>query len=159
MPSHTPGYDTSMVSITINDCHVHIRHDLFNFLIQLRRHGQTDPLWVDAISISQPDIVEKGQQVAIIGDIFRQARNVLIWVGQHAGASESLFQPWLCPPRTCPVIPPKFKDSKVKSKLWRVADKMVHITPEQQYHRFQVWLVFLRRLYWQRPYWQRLWTI
>lgn len=152
--SYTWGDDTSTTSITINGAQVHIRHNLFDFLIQLRRHGQIDPLWVDAISISQTDIVEKGQQVAIIGDIFRQARRVLIWVGQHADESESLFQQWLCPPRTCPVIPSKFKDSKVNSKLWRVANKMVHITPEQQYHRFEVWLAFLRR-----PYWQRLWII
>ena len=152
--SYTWGDDTSTTSITINDAQVHIRHNLFDFLIQLRRHGQIDPLWVDAVSISQTDIVEKGQQVAIIGEIFRQARRVLIWVGQHADDSESLFQPWLCPPRTCPVIPSKFKDSRVNSKLWWVANKMVHITPEHQYHRFEVWLAFLRR-----PYWQRLWII
>ena len=152
--SYTWGEDTSTIPITINDTPVPIRHNLFDFLTQLRRHGQLAPLWVDAISISQTDCVEKSQQVAIIGDIFRQARSVLMWVGQHAHDSESLFKPWLCPPRTCPVIPKEFERSKVNSKLWWIANKQIHITPEQQFRRFEVWLAFLRR-----SYWTRLWII
>ena len=152
--SYTWGSDTSTNTITINDTTVQIRHNLFNFLLQLRSHSQRDPLWVDAISISQTDLVEKGQQVSIIGEIFRAARSVLIWVGTHSHDSHFLFQPWLCPAHTSPVVPPKFRDSKINSAIFPFFNKQVHISPPQQQQRFHVWMDFLKR-----EYWGRLWII
>ncbi|GAW19541.1 hypothetical protein ANO14919_090290 [Xylariales sp. No.14919] len=54
-------------------------------LIQLRRPLQTRTLWIDAICIDQgADAVataERNQQVAIMGDVYRSARGVIVWLG------------------------------------------------------------------------------
>ena len=72
-----------------------IRKNLHDFLVQLRAKlvaPQTRVLWIDALSISQNQLVEKGQQVAMIGDIFSQAERVLVWLGNHADNSELVFR-------------------------------------------------------------------
>lgn len=143
--SYTWGDDTSTTTITFDNTHVNIRHNLVNALRQLRRHGQTTPLWIDALSIDQTNLTEKGQQVAMIGDIFRGAQKILVWVGTHANDSETLFQPWLCPSRACPVVPPD-----QNAKLWKVFNKQVHIPSDQQLRRFSAWQAFFRRPYWRR---------
>lgn len=48
------------------------------------RHEASDGsirLWADAICINQNDLDEKGQQVQLMGDIYRQASVVLSWLG------------------------------------------------------------------------------
>lgn len=39
------------------------------------------PIWIDAICLSQADTEEKGVQVPLMGDIYHQARSVHIWLG------------------------------------------------------------------------------
>ncbi|KAL8870818.1 MAG: hypothetical protein Q9174_003227 [Haloplaca sp. 1 TL-2023] len=38
-------------------------------------------LWADAVCINQSDLTEKSAQVAMMGDVFQKARQVLIWLG------------------------------------------------------------------------------
>ena len=45
-------------------------------------------IWVDALCINQQDIVERGQEVRRMGLIYRQARNVVIWLGNEARESD-----------------------------------------------------------------------
>jgi hypothetical protein len=42
---------------------------------------------IDAICINQTDILEKGVQVAHMGDTFKQADYDLIWIGMHDDSS------------------------------------------------------------------------
>ena len=39
-------------------------------------------MWVDQLCINQDDLVEKGAQVRLMGEIFRKAKRVLVWLGQ-----------------------------------------------------------------------------
>ncbi len=39
-------------------------------------------LWADQICINQKDVEEKNSQVVMMGDIYRNARRTLIWIGQ-----------------------------------------------------------------------------
>ena len=48
-------------------------------------------LWVDAISISQNDAIEKAQQVARMGKIFGGAERVVVWLGEAAEDSDVVF--------------------------------------------------------------------
>src|SRR5271163_4471548 len=80
--SYTWGNETGLEPVYINGYHVLIRRNLFNFLRRLRYDDEPRVIWVDAISISQQDPVEKGQQVAMIGDIFRAAEQVCMWLGE-----------------------------------------------------------------------------
>jgi hypothetical protein len=91
--SYTWGNETGLEHVYINGYHVLIRRNLFNFLRRLRYDDEPRVVWVDAISISQQDLVEKGLQVAMIGDIFRAAEQICVWLGEHADSSEELFLP------------------------------------------------------------------
>ncbi|CAG8961338.1 hypothetical protein HYFRA_00013799 [Hymenoscyphus fraxineus] len=52
-------------------------------LERLRRVGEVRILWIDQICINQDDIVERGQQVKLMGDIYRKAEVVDIWIGEE----------------------------------------------------------------------------
>lgn len=41
------------------------------------------PLWIDAIYINQNDSVERSQQVQLMGEIYSQATQVMVWLGQE----------------------------------------------------------------------------
>lgn len=46
------------------------------------------PIWIDALCINQKDENEKGAQIALMGQIFSRARNVLSWLGERPRADE-----------------------------------------------------------------------
>ncbi|KAL9110856.1 MAG: hypothetical protein Q9227_004656 [Pyrenula ochraceoflavens] len=49
---------------------------------RLRRSNEAELyLWVDAICIDQKNFVEKGQQVDMMGEIYRHADSVIVWLG------------------------------------------------------------------------------
>jgi hypothetical protein len=48
--------------------------------------------WIDQISINQSDVDEKGQQVSMMGDIYRKAYAVYASLGHHADDSQFLCQ-------------------------------------------------------------------
>ncbi|PKS11373.1 hypothetical protein jhhlp_003135 [Lomentospora prolificans] len=64
-----------------------ITHNLFVALRQLRREGSTRELWVDAVCIDQNNVVERSQQVAMMGNIYRCATQVIAWLGLEADGS------------------------------------------------------------------------
>ncbi|KAH7083388.1 heterokaryon incompatibility protein-domain-containing protein, partial [Paraphoma chrysanthemicola] len=49
---------------------------------------QADALWVDALSIDQKNIREKGHQIRQMGEIYKRATRVLIWLGVLADATK-----------------------------------------------------------------------
>jgi len=69
--------DGKFILVTTN-CEAALRH--------LRRSRQSRFLWIDAMCINQseePDVVlEKNQQLKMMGDIYARADNVLVWLGQ-----------------------------------------------------------------------------
>ncbi|KAJ4993393.1 heterokaryon incompatibility protein [Stagonosporopsis vannaccii] len=64
--------DNEIVSITTN---------LFQALRRLRRQDEVRHLWADSVCIDQDNITEKSLQVALMGQIYRNARRVLIYMG------------------------------------------------------------------------------
>jgi hypothetical protein len=59
--------------------------------LQPRFHGTrtVQYLWVDAICINQNDDQEKAEQVKIMGDIYKKAAEVLVWLGEEDGDTDS----------------------------------------------------------------------
>ncbi|KAK5736563.1 hypothetical protein LTR17_007382 [Elasticomyces elasticus] len=55
--------------------------NLFDLLNQLRSEQSDCWLWIDALCINQDDADERSHQVKIMGDIFRAANTVLVWLG------------------------------------------------------------------------------
>lgn len=58
-----------------------VTQNLEEAIPQLRRPAERRDLWADAVCINQDDIGERGDQVSEMGQIYRNASMVLIWLG------------------------------------------------------------------------------
>jgi hypothetical protein len=58
--------------------------------LRLKEHTRT--LWIDAICINQKSIKERNNQVMLMGDVYRYALRVVIWLGEATGASEQALR-------------------------------------------------------------------
>lgn len=47
-----------------------------------RTYGETTFFWIDALCIDQDDILERSQQVSLMGRIYAKARHTMIWLGE-----------------------------------------------------------------------------
>ncbi|WZH43018.1 heterokaryon incompatibility protein-domain-containing protein [Fusarium acuminatum] len=78
--------------IGINDQNVSITPNLHLALIHLRLTNKVRTLWVDALCIDQSFHGERNQQVRIMGDIYKSARQVVVWLGEAADDSHLVFE-------------------------------------------------------------------
>ncbi|WZH40837.1 HET domain-containing protein [Fusarium acuminatum] len=85
-PGDTSGQETE-TSIPITE-------SLETALRHLRRRHETITLWIDQICINQADNSEKSKQVGIMGRIYSEAEQVLVWLGQAADGSDELMDAW-----------------------------------------------------------------
>ncbi|SRR6266536_3561408 len=60
-----------------------ITKSLHAALRNFRCEDQERVLWADAICINQEGFAERSEQVLIMRDVYRQARRVLIWLGEE----------------------------------------------------------------------------
>jgi hypothetical protein len=61
---------------------LHITSNLSQALHAIRFEHTPRVLWIDAICINQSDLGEKGHQVALMGQIYRNAQRVVVWLGR-----------------------------------------------------------------------------
>ena len=71
-----------LIAITQN-LHVALQH--------LRHEEQPRRLWIDAICINQQSLKERGSQVQRMGDIYKLAERMVIWLGPEDETSGSVF--------------------------------------------------------------------
>jgi len=67
-----------------------VRNNLFNALRQIRPEDGARHLWTDALCINEADGEEKGHQVQLMGEIYRNASAVLVWHGLQDDDSTTL---------------------------------------------------------------------
>ncbi|KAK8034738.1 HET domain-containing protein [Apiospora rasikravindrae] len=86
-----PKYDTlsynwggcrNRSTISVNDQLVRVSANLIDALRCVRHARKTITLWADALCIDQSNEGEKNQQVALMGQIYRQGRQTWISLGQ-----------------------------------------------------------------------------
>lgn len=82
--SYVWGDASDSVRILVNGSWLNIGKNLWSALFRLRYKNKPRVVWADAICIDQSDNEERGQQVQIMHNIYRQASGVLVWVGEHA---------------------------------------------------------------------------
>jgi hypothetical protein len=68
--------------ITIPDGKLLITANCASALQQFRPKKGTRTLWIDSICIDQLSTKEKDQQVGLMGEIYRKAEMVLVWLGE-----------------------------------------------------------------------------
>jgi hypothetical protein len=88
--SYMWGTDSPSCPINISGYTEHVRENLNDALIQLRRPHDTRVLWIDALCINQDDKQERNQQVAQMGMIYSKAENVCISLGRKGSRAGTL---------------------------------------------------------------------
>ncbi|KAL9619609.1 MAG: hypothetical protein Q9160_005796 [Pyrenula sp. 1 TL-2023] len=79
--------------ILLNSHRVRIGQNLHAALDQMKKPDLGSMfLWVDAICINQNDIIERGQQVAMMGKIYGNAARVIVWLGSSDHYTKSSFE-------------------------------------------------------------------
>lgn len=71
--------------IFVNGNSLDVRKNLYDFLNAARLRFQYSPLWIDALCINQHDDNEKGHQVRRMGQIYTDAAEVFVWLGNESG--------------------------------------------------------------------------
>lgn len=56
-------------------------------LQHLRYSEEERVMWIDALCINQSDDIEKGAEVAVMGELFARAAHVIVWLGPEANDS------------------------------------------------------------------------
>jgi hypothetical protein len=82
--------DHAAVSILRPDSTVieyRVTKNLETALRRLRLEHMDRTIWVDAICINQADLSERSHQVAMMGDIYRKAGRVVIWLGDDTNGT------------------------------------------------------------------------
>lgn len=90
--SYVWGSPNDTVSILVNDRRMRVRRNCEYALKQSAWYGGAHYIWCDAICIDQTNDREKGHQVYMMGDIYRNAQGILACVGPHANGSTALLQ-------------------------------------------------------------------
>ena len=71
--------------------YLRITTNVENVLKGLRKHDKPQYLWIDSICFNQDDGVEKARQIPIMGDIYKEALTVDIWLGPENHMTASIF--------------------------------------------------------------------
>ncbi|KAI6912364.1 hypothetical protein D0867_06313 [Hortaea werneckii] len=79
--SYVWGDSTDTVALTCDGKSKCVTVNLELALKRFRHASDTRTVWADAICIDQSNTAEKNHQVGMMGDVYRQAEQVLVWLG------------------------------------------------------------------------------
>nr|OQO32208.1 hypothetical protein B0A51_00577 [Rachicladosporium sp. CCFEE 5018] len=82
--SYCWGTEAATRTILIDGYPFQVRRDLFDYLRIRRNENDRAWLYVDAICINQLDLKEKSTQVTLMGDVYRNATEVVAWLGSNS---------------------------------------------------------------------------
>ncbi|KAK4031445.1 HET-domain-containing protein [Parachaetomium inaequale] len=135
-------------------------------LRRLRRKRKARYLWVDAICINQSSVAERNVQVASMGDIYRGAKRVLIWLGEATPHAEAAFlimaDVWRLVKPLSPLRALRIRIATAKEAgPWEppgydgIQFKLLRkLTPDQRVQLVRG-VIDIE----SRPYWERVWTL
>ena len=90
--SYAWGEDEEKRRVWVDGRHFDIRLNLWRFLFNARQPLPTKTrIWFHAICIDQTSIEERNCQVSIMGQIYKQAVNVICWLGECGRLISSFF--------------------------------------------------------------------
>ena len=82
--SHMWGTKKDERWIQMKGHHTTIRSNLYHFLRVYAEDYQGQRIWIDQLCIDQTSTQERNHQVQLMSNIYRQASDVLVWLG-HDG--------------------------------------------------------------------------
>ncbi|RKL30367.1 hypothetical protein BFJ72_g11481 [Fusarium proliferatum] len=90
--SYSWGWKTTQHEIVVDGKILSITESLYDALYHLRNPDEDRMLWVDALCIDQNNIKERGHQVNRMGEIYKKADRVIIWLGYLSGGNVAKFK-------------------------------------------------------------------
>ncbi|GKZ81956.1 hypothetical protein AnigIFM56816_006486 [Aspergillus niger] len=90
--SYVWGATSVSVDISVDDCLVGVTPNLHAFLRRIRQPNTERTVWVDYVCINQNDISERNSQVALMCQIYSNARSVVAWLGDLAPEALELIE-------------------------------------------------------------------
>jgi hypothetical protein len=93
--SYVWGDPTKTIPIKLSGHSFCVTLNLESALRYLRKPQVTRRLWIDAICINQADTVERSEQVLQMGNIYKAAQRVIVWLGKEK--EEPDLTEWLGP--------------------------------------------------------------
>ncbi|KAI0965378.1 heterokaryon incompatibility protein-domain-containing protein [Xylaria arbuscula] len=80
--SYVWGSTENMEPILADNLELSTTRNLNSALKHLRYQDESRFMWIDALCIDQGNEIEKGPCVAMMGDIYRRASRVVVWLGE-----------------------------------------------------------------------------
>lgn len=145
--SYVWGNPNETVPIEVNGISFEATTNLSCGLKHIRREDSSVLLWVDAICINQRNIPERNHQVQLMRQIYMEAEQALVWLGERYEDSDlamDLIRRW------SPPLPPHIS----RSTSVGVAE-VLRIVPDP----FEVRAWDALRCLFSRPYWERSWIL
>ena len=90
--SYVWGPRDADVTVSVNDRDLNVSANLFEALFHLRRIERKRLLWADAVCINQANDIEKSCQVSFMGEIYRNANDVVIFLGKEKDDSAMVME-------------------------------------------------------------------
>ena len=90
--SYVWGEPQQKYSIICEGKTIPITRALHTTLLHLRKANDHRDLWVDQLCINQQDTVERSKQVQKMADIYKNAEQVVIWLGEKSNHIEDAFK-------------------------------------------------------------------
>ncbi|KAI7083247.1 hypothetical protein KC356_g7716 [Hortaea werneckii] len=143
--SYTWGTNPRSKRILCNGKRMQVTETLLAALHRFRRPHHEVTLWIDQICICQERVKERNQQVQMMGDIFRGARKVIVWLGEDYEDSRAGMQ---LARQLCAVA----KRPHVYNL--DVGDLETHGLPKRGHKRWKALAAIL-----QRPWFWRTWVV
>jgi len=147
--SYAWGDPKDTIPIVVNGRSFDVTANLLAGLKHNRRRNSSVLLWIDAICINQQDIPERNHQIQLMRDIYMQAEQALVWLGESSEDSDlamDLIRRW------SPPLPPTV--SRNYSSNHEVAEVIKCMRNPFEVKAWEA----LRSLF-QRPYWERSWIL
>ena len=79
--SYVWGESSGSCFVTVDDNPVGVTDNIHSCLRHLRLFDQERIIWVDALCINQSNLQEKMHQVSHMGNIYKQASQIVVWLG------------------------------------------------------------------------------
>ncbi|KAM0141445.1 hypothetical protein ACHAP3_002309 [Botrytis cinerea] len=80
--SYTWGYIDKVEEVIIDSARIKVTFNLHMALTHLRSQEEDQIFWIDALCINQENFHEKIHQIRHMGDIYKKAEKVVIWLGR-----------------------------------------------------------------------------
>jgi hypothetical protein len=142
--SYTWGSATEKRLINLNKCRFEVPEIVYELLKDRSSWTNEPVIWIDSICINQQDNTDKDSQVRLMRDIYKNASDVLVWLGNPRNADWAMT--------FIADINAEFKKStkavaleKIKQSLW--AKKCSH---PLGYPPVVAFSSLLSHLYWKR---------